>query len=254
MKIIYYNDFMKKPIISLALLFIVHNVFSQDFSRTIELRNDRMHGADIARLQTRLKFFGFDEIGECDSYYGPLTENAIKTIQSFSGFEQNGKVDRKLWEFIFTESNISLIENINRVSKYDIDILEKDSGDRSGYSTEGGHVDKYYSNNEIKVIKLFLYGEQGRVEYNFYYINSNEYFLITKDYIYAEYLFSYLHEQAETGEYVFDNESFERDTKIEYETYLKSDTDLFQIINGDMVKANIDLDELIDIIEDEEPD
>jgi hypothetical protein len=117
---------MRKTILSLVLLFIAGNIFSQDFSRVIELRDNRMYGADIVRLQTQLKIFGFDAIGEIDGYYGPLAEDIIKTIQYFSGFEQNGKVDNKLWEFIFCESNISLIENINLVSKYDITILRKE--------------------------------------------------------------------------------------------------------------------------------
>jgi hypothetical protein len=63
-----------------------------------------------------------------------------------------------------------------------------------------------------------------------------------------------LHKEPETGEYVFDDESFERDTNIEYTTYLKSSGGLFQMINGDMVRANFKLDELIAIIEDEESD
>jgi hypothetical protein len=211
-----------------------------------------MYGTDIARLQTKLRTLGFDGIGEIDGHYGPLTEDIIKIIQYFSGFEQNGKVDKKLWEFIFNEPNISLIKNINKVSKYNIDSFRKESGRRTGYSTEGGHVDKYYSNDEIKIIYLFLYGEYGKVEYNFYYINSNEYFLIKKNYIYANQLFSYLHKQPETGEYVFDDEGFEKDTKIEYETYFKRNNDLFQITNGDMGRVNINLDELINIIENEE--
>jgi peptidoglycan hydrolase-like protein with peptidoglycan-binding domain len=211
-----------------------------------------MYGTDIVKLQTKLKNFGFDEIGQIDGYYGSLTENIIKIIQNFSGFDQNGKVDGKLWEFIFDESNISLIENISLVSKYNTDIFKKESGDRMGYSTEGGHVEKYYLDNEIKITYLFLYGEYGRVEYIFYYINQNKYFLRKNGFRYAEHLFSYLYKNPETDEYVFDGESFARDTKIEYETYLKNNNDVFQITNGDMVKANINLDELMDIIEDEE--
>jgi hypothetical protein len=245
---------MKKMIISLVLIFIVNNIFSQEFSRIIELRSNRMYGIDIIRLQTILKNYGFNEVGEIDGYYGPLTENVIKTIQCFSGFEQNGKIDKELWDFIFDESNILLIENINIVSKYNVDTFRKEVGSRMGYSTEGGHVDKYYSGGTIKVINLFLYGEYGRIEYNFYYINTNEYFLIIKDYRYAKHLFSYLHKQPETGEYLFDDEGFEKDTTIKHETYLENAHDIFQIINGDMIKTNININELINIINDEGSD
>jgi peptidoglycan hydrolase-like protein with peptidoglycan-binding domain len=86
------NTLIRKAIIPFVLLFIGNFMFSQDFPGIIELRNDRMYSAE-------LKHYGFDEFGEIDGYYGPLTENMIKTIQRFSGFEENGIVDKRLWEF-----------------------------------------------------------------------------------------------------------------------------------------------------------
>ena len=37
-----------------------------------------MFGSDITKLQTQLKNYGFDEIGEIDGYYGSLSEKISK--------------------------------------------------------------------------------------------------------------------------------------------------------------------------------
>jgi hypothetical protein len=54
--------------------------------------------------------------------------------------------------------------------------------------------------------------------------------------------------------YLFDDEGFEKDTTIKHETYLENAHDIFQIINGDMIKTNIYINELINIINDEGSD
>jgi len=69
-----------------VLYFCPHYVFGQNFSRVLELNARRMNGSDVEALQKRLLSFGFSGVGEADGYYGPKTEETIKTIQKFAGF------------------------------------------------------------------------------------------------------------------------------------------------------------------------
>jgi hypothetical protein len=84
------------------------NVFRENFSRVLELNTKRMNGPDVEALQKRLLYLGFSGVGEADGYYGPKTEEIIKTIQKFAGFDENGKVDRTLWDFIFYNDNLNI--------------------------------------------------------------------------------------------------------------------------------------------------
>lgn len=86
---------------------------SSNFNRTIELTDPRVNGQDILKLQNRLLSLGFNEIGIADGYYGPATAGAIKKIQTFSGLESNGIVDKSLWVFIFYDRNILFMKNIS---------------------------------------------------------------------------------------------------------------------------------------------
>jgi len=230
---------MKRMMLLVFILFIVNSIFCQDFSRIIEVKNPRMNGADIKKMQTALINCGFNELGEIDSYYGPLTEAVIKDIQYFLGFEQNGKVNKMLWDFLFDESNNAILKNINTITKYNLNELRNESSLRMGYSTEGGQVYKYYMGNELKRIDFVLAGELGQVHYYFYYVNSNYYFIVKKDYRYPSHLFDILK----------DEKTFWAETIITYETYLKKDNDLFQIVNGNFHKTNFNIDRIIEILE-----
>jgi hypothetical protein len=252
---------MKKIILPLFLFFIVNNLFSNDFYRIIEVKDIRMYGSDIIELQTKLIEYGFNEIGEIDGYYGPMTENAVKTVQFYLGFEQNGKVDIALWEILFNESNTIILKNINTISKYDINEFEKESGRRMGYSTEGGHIEKYFLNKEIKMIKLGIYGETFQIHYNFYYINSDYYFIVVENDRYPFPIY-YLNLdpkkldawELERNAYELDiiaNGEFWKKTTIEYKTYFKRNNELFQIINGKFIETDFNLEKLVEIIEDE---
>ena len=236
-------------------------ITDHDFFRTIELESDRMFGSDIIKLQTQLKNYGFDEIGEIDGYYGPLSEKVIKTIQYFSGFEQTGKVDRPLWDFIFNNSNKSILENINLISKYNVDNFINKQERRMGYSTEGGNIEEYYLKDELKMIKLHFMGETFQVEYYFYYIDTNNYFIVEKYHrypfpIYYLRLDRNILDAFELERYadeleVIANDGFWAKTVIEYNTYLKNNENLYQLINGNFTETDYNLDSLFTIIKDE---
>ena len=83
------------------------------FFRIIELQTNRMNGPDVGQLQANLIQCGFYEIGEIDGYYGPATESAIKKIQYHLRLEQNGKVDKPLWDFMFVKSNSGILKRIS---------------------------------------------------------------------------------------------------------------------------------------------
>jgi len=230
---------MKKIITLLLVLFIINNIFSQDFSRVIELQSNRMTGPDIVQLQTQLKYLGFTEIGEIDGYYGPLTKNAIDKIQYFLGFDLDSKVDKKLWDFLFDQMNFEILKSVSIVSKYDMNKLRKEKDNRMGYSTEGGYVEKYYDDNKIVIIKLRLFGEMGQVEYYLYFLNIDYFFIIEKDSNYPSNL----------SDMIKDEKAFLANTVIKYQNYLKSNNEIFQIMNGNFVSSDYYLKDLMDIIE-----
>jgi len=230
-------------------------------SSLFELKNPPMNNQDILNLQERLLSLGFSEIGNADGYYGQLTAEVIKTIQYFSGFEQNKIVDKKLWNFIFNESNNTILKNINIVSKYNINELRKATERRMGYSNEGGGIEKYFSGNEIKIIKLNILGETFKCAYYLYYINSNYYFIIEGNYKYPFPIYYYnldpnKLDATEREIYADELEIVARGefwTKgfTEFNTYIKNNKSLLQIKDGILFETDFFLDDLIKIIEDE---
>lgn len=57
--------------------------------RTLYLRLPNFHGADVKVLQNALTVLGFS-CGECDGYYGPFTETAVKQFQENVGLFADG--------------------------------------------------------------------------------------------------------------------------------------------------------------------
>jgi hypothetical protein len=232
-----------KKILILPLLFVINLSFSQEFSRIIEMNNNRMYGTDIIKLQTQLEKYGFFEISEIDGYYGPLTESIIKIIQPFLGFEQNGKVDNELWDFLFDESNYEILENINIVLKYNINEFIIIRENRMGYSTEGGYVEKYMKDDEIKIIKLHLFGETFQVEIYIYYImNLNYYFILEKYHRYPFPIYYLLNDEYNIKELT-------EGKIIECHTYIKNNNILMEINNGNIFNTEYNLNNIINIIE-----
>ena len=252
---------MKKAIFSLFLFFIINYLFSQDFTKTIEVMNIRMYGLDVMNLQTKLSEHGFNEIGEIDGYYGPLTENVIKRIQYFVGFEQNGKVEKKLWDFLFDISNNEILKNISTLLKIDISEYNKVSGSRMGYSNEGGSIEKYYLDNEIKRIILIIYGETFQVRYYLYYMDINNYFIIEENLRYPFPIYYLLLDpnkmdeiELERNAYeleIIANDEFDFKTEYNYKSYLIKYNELFEIKEGEYLNTNFDLDHLLKVIEDD---
>jgi len=180
------------------------------------------------------------------------------------GFEQNGKVDKLLWGFLFNDSNRIILENVSIVSKYNVDDFIKKRENRMGYSTEGGYIEEYYLNNEIKIIKLHLFGETFQFECYFYFINSNYYFIIQKYHRYPFPIYYLildpdkldafeLERYADELEVITKNEFWAK-TVIEYNSYLINNNNLYQIKNGNISEADLNLDMLLNIIKDKRAD
>jgi hypothetical protein len=110
----------KKKLLSFLIMSVIaaNAAFGQAFTRTIELQSRRMNGPDVKNLQTRLHALGFNEIGEADGIYGPFTEGAVKKIQKFVRIGDSGKVNRKLWDFLFDAENEYLLRYIQQVTRY----------------------------------------------------------------------------------------------------------------------------------------
>jgi len=180
----------------------------------------------------------YDAMGKWEVRSIELTEGAVKTIQCFAGFELDGRVSKKLWDFIFSVSNIVILANINMVSKYDENTLEKIEDDRMGYSLEGGHVDVYFKNGETKMAILQLFGETYQLFYSIYYLSLNYYFIVVKEYR-SPFIFWVPPE-------VDDPESYETTT---YRSYLKIGDYLFQLIDGEYTDTNFNLNRILSIVE-----
>jgi peptidoglycan hydrolase-like protein with peptidoglycan-binding domain len=160
---------------------LISVAFSQSFSRTIELRNPRMNGPDISNLQNRLLSLGFSEIGTADGYYGPLAEDLIKNIQTFSGFEIDGKVNRTLWDYIFNDGNASFLRNIRTILGHNPMRLIKSRD----FLNNGEPIDGvlsaviYYSatDGKPKILEYRVGSPMNQTSMTCYFIDDNYYFV-----------------------------------------------------------------------------
>ncbi|MDR0442758.1 MAG: peptidoglycan-binding protein [Treponema sp.] len=159
-------------------IFITENVQEDDDDIDVlfELKNPRMNGQDILNLQNRLLSLGFSEIGSADGYYGPLAEGVIKNIQTFSGFRANGKVNKKLWGFLFSNINTEFLQNMSNVLTHNPDKLTKSwdlYGDDPG--DESAHV--YYSpiDHKVKIVKHSIGNVFTDVHLTYYFVDDARY-------------------------------------------------------------------------------
>jgi len=158
-------------------------VFGQNFSRVLELNARRMNGSDVEALQKRLLYLGFAGVSEADGYYGPKTEEVIKTIQKFSGFEENGKVDRALWNFIFGNDDFTIkyLRLIQIVAQYKPNELRKTEGRLSyEYWNFYGYNYTVYFANDGKIRMLEISGGNGDNAYQktYYFADSDKYIVL----------------------------------------------------------------------------
>jgi len=171
-------------VIMLVVLYICpHYVFGQNFSRVLELNARRMNGPDVEALQKRLLSFGFTGVGEADGYYGPKTEEVIKNIQKFAGFDENGKVDRALWNFIFGNEDftISYLRLIQIVAQYKPNELRKIENRLSyDYWNSYGYDYTVYFANDGKIRMLEISGGNGDNAYQktYYFADSDKYVVL----------------------------------------------------------------------------
>jgi len=171
-------------VIMLAVLHICpHYVFSQNFSRVLELTAKRMNGPDVEALQKRLLQLGFSGVGEADGYYGPKNEEIIKTIQKFAGFEENGKVDRTLWNFIFGNDDFTVkyLKLIQTVAQYKPNELRKIENELSyDYWNSYGYRYTIYYANDGKMRILDISGGNGDNAYQktYYFADSDKYIVL----------------------------------------------------------------------------
>ena len=112
---------MKKSFIAILILLLVTalcNLNAQNFSRVIQLQRNRMNGPDVTKVQRRLLSLGFKKTGAADSWYGPLTEGSVKTVQYYMGFPQDGRVTKAFWDVLFDSKQDGLLKNINVIAGY----------------------------------------------------------------------------------------------------------------------------------------
>lgn len=218
---------------------INNNKVSVNFTRNIELTNPRMNGDDVLALQERLLWLGLSEVGEADGYFGPLTEEVIKKLQLVSEFESNGKVNKALWDIIFSEKEALFLatkaffygkdlkvednENFNNIVASMFTSINKDISASTNYdydmgglkrarglyedSGSDGHQDVgiYYSPKDRKVKRMFYSGHNGWKHEYYYFISDTLYFV---QYGYREDISN--HEGVEEKIYLVNNSvSFE---------------------------------------------
>jgi peptidoglycan hydrolase-like protein with peptidoglycan-binding domain len=177
---------MVLPFILLFTL-VLPDLFAQDFSRVIELktRTLRMNGPDVTKLQNRLLSLGFKKTGAADGWYGPLTEGTIRTVQSFLGFAQDGKVTRPLWNLIFDTPQEALLKNISIISNYNNSNFTVTSK-RIGGNLDFDDFIVSSLNNEIRIV-LFQHVNEGLLIFRFrvYYLPGAA--IIRQDVYYGDY-------------------------------------------------------------------
>lgn len=224
---------MKSRTFLLSLLFLMICIpyFGQGFSRQLFVSQPRMNGDDVKALQTRLLELGFSGVGVADGYFGSLTEAAVKKMEFFLGFVQDGKVDKDLWQALFSkdEITIGLLSDIRIAQSMNISAFKKQEEDLEGISSEGAHLVKHSEGNIVKYIELDIYSEMGKVSYNIYCIDRRKIAVAT--------LFQY------PGQ--FDIDHAIKTNKV----YYYADISAYVFINGKYAKENKDEARILEIIE-----
>jgi peptidoglycan hydrolase-like protein with peptidoglycan-binding domain len=160
--------------------------FGQDFSRDLELKSPRMSGDDVVKVQKQLLDLGFSEIGAADGYFGPMTKNAVVSFQRHFGLSDTGAVNKTAWTILF--SNVVtpvVLQQIQAEPKLERSGLKKAGEDIEGESSEGGHVDRFFSSGKPLYEDYEFDGEMGKVQYAVLH-TPNGLTILEKDYSYPE--------------------------------------------------------------------
>ena len=67
-----------------------------------------MQGEDVLKLQQRLLFLGYDEVGVPDGLFGNMTQNAVRLFQENNELEVDGYVGPLTWQKLFSDSVVQI--------------------------------------------------------------------------------------------------------------------------------------------------
>ena len=138
---------------------------AQNFSRVIRMQPKRMNGPDVTRLQQRLLSLGFKRTGPADSWYGPLTEGSVKTVQYYMGFSEDGRVTKAFWDVLFDPKNDGLLRNIAIIANYAPGSFVLTTR-RIGTNSDFDEFIAGTLNNEVKNV-LFRHINEGLIIFRF---------------------------------------------------------------------------------------
>ena len=174
---------MKKACLVLLLSVFSFCIFAEKATqeRILTVTSPRIYGEDVKFIQTKLIEMGFAEIGEIDGYYGPKTEKAVKDFQSIAGFNSNGIISKKEYDF-FKDENSKLI--INAVHTWKNYVPPKDIYSSQHYKMKksfDGRLIQNKKDGKTTSCTLLIVRDFFSAEYVLFKNSESEYFLITKE-------------------------------------------------------------------------
>jgi len=175
----------KMPFVVILFLLAISVLPAQDFTRVLQFQRNRMNGADVTRLQQRLSTMGLKSVGPVDGWYGPLTEGAVKTVQYYLGFPQDGKVTRPLWNTIFDSKQDGALKNISIISSYNQASLVVTTK-RNGTNTDFDEFVVTTQNNEVKTV-VFRHVNEGLIIFRFRLWYLADAVFMVQDVYYGDY-------------------------------------------------------------------
>ncbi|MDR2072881.1 MAG: peptidoglycan-binding protein [Spirochaetaceae bacterium] len=178
---------MKKRngIFFLFLLVAAQGLLGQNFSRVLEIKNRRMNGQDVRRIQNRLLSLGFKKLGEADGWYGPLTAGTVKTLQGFLGFPRDGRVTMDFWNVVFDAKQEALLKNISAIDNYNQNLF-KLTNKRTGTDADFDDILSSTLNGEVKIV-LFQHINEGLPIFRFKVYYLADIIFIVQDVYYGDY-------------------------------------------------------------------
>lgn len=215
---------MKKlyKLFTLLVLFTA-TLSAQNFTREIKVAKPRMNGTDVLQLQRTLLTLGFEEVGEADGYFGPMSAKALKKYQGIAGFEQTGVYSKGNSDFLYGNSFLNLqfnlaIQKFNLVTScrsYEsyMVVLDEDTYK----SSEGAAMDIYKDGDKTVYAFTSICGELGRFGAYFIPLGSG-------DYLYIE-------------ESVHYDSPFGSIASQDYKTYLCANGKLYKVTAGTFAPA-----------------